>query len=137
MEEHGTTTLELRVAITSAVMSGEVRLNPHKPKLSTFPSNRFGSHTRSFQCCWSERWRWLDWDEGMSYVFCHPCRMAVLLRFKLSKRDEATFSTTGFRNWTRSFCKHESSIVHKEAPLKWVHYDQVLACLKLFLPHGI
>ena len=60
-------------------------------------------------------------------MFCHSCRMAVLLRFKLSKRSEATFSTSGFSNWkdaTRSFCKHEASIVHKEATLKWVHYSK-------------
>ena len=63
----------------------------------------------------------------MSCVFCHSCRMAVLLRFKLSTCAEAAFSTTGFRNWkdaTRCFRKHESSATHKDVTLKWVHYSK-------------
>ena len=122
-----TNTPEVSISATSAVVSGEVRLNPHQPKLSMFPSKRFGNHTRSFQSCWFEKWKWLDWDEDRSCVFCHSCRMAVLLQFKLSKRSEATFSISGFSNWkdaTRSFRKHEASIIHKEATLKWVHYSK-------------
>ena len=107
--------------------SSEVRPNPRQPKLSSFPPSQFGKQTRSFQSAWFKRWKWLDWDDDMNGVFCHSCRNAALLHFKLSKRAESTFSTTAFRNWkdaTRSFRKHESSTAHKEAALKWVHYSK-------------
>ena len=131
-EESGVTVAATEVSETESTSTHsdttsfeEPHLRPNQPKRSVFPPARFGAQTKSFQYGWFEKWKWLDWDDNMCCVFCHPCRMAARLHFNLSKNSEAAFSTAGFRNWkdaTRSFRKHESSSSHSEAALKWVHY---------------
>ena len=79
------TTSQVNASTMLVVLSPEVRLNPHQPKQSAFPPHCFGDQTQSFQSCWFEKWKWLDWDDGMSCVFYHPCRKAALLYFKLFK----------------------------------------------------
>lgn len=59
--------------------------------------------------------------------------MATSLNFiTFSKKAEKTFSTGGFQNWkdvTQIFRKHDSSHAHKEAVMKWIHYQSVAAKL--------
>ena len=107
--------------------SSAIMLQPCQPRNKVFPPTKFVFQSRSFQVGWFDRWKWLDWDDSKSCVYCHPCRMAVRLHFTLSKKAEPAFSQVGFRNWkdaTRCFRKHETSYSHKEANLKWVHYSK-------------
>ena len=105
-----------------------VRLEPHQPKKSKFPTILSGGQCRSFQSSWYSKWSWLEWDDEMECAFFHPCRMATNLSFiTFSKKAEKTFSTGEFQNWkdaTSIFRKHDSSHAHKEAVMKWAHYTK-------------
>ena len=60
----------------------------------------------------------------MSFAILVECQLSF---FNLSKKAENTFSVDGFHNWkdaTRCFRKHESSLAHKEAAMKWLHYTK-------------
>lgn len=63
-----------------------VRLTPHQPKNGSFPNVSVGNaRHRSFQQAWFKKWPWLEWDDEKESAFCHTCRMAYILKFKISK----------------------------------------------------
>ena len=37
------------------------------------------NQNQSFQYSWYEHWTWLDWNDGMERVLCHPCRIMHIL----------------------------------------------------------
>ena len=113
--------------VESTQGTAHFHLVPYQPKNSFFPRVVDCSNKRSFQRSWFDKWPWLEWDDEKKCAFCHPCRMAVILRFSLSKKAETAFSSDGFRAWknaTSSFRKHESSQSHKEVVVKWTHYTK-------------
>ena len=69
---------------------------PYQPRDLVFPPCKFGIQSRSFQPGWFDKWTWLDWDDRKDSVYCHPCRMAVRLKFTLSNKAEPAFSESGF-----------------------------------------
>ena len=106
---------------------GRSVLEPNQPRNIVFPSSKFGVQSRCFQASWFDKWKWLDYNKSKDSVFCHPCRMAVKLKFTLSGKAENVFSDVGFRNWkdaVRCFRKHESSHSHRDATSKWLHFSR-------------
>ena len=105
-----------------------VHVKPYQPKHRAFPKVSAGnSQSRSFQQSWYKKWPWLEWDDEKESAFCHPCRMAAVLKFELSKKAEQAFSTDGFQTWknaTHAFRKHESSRSHRDAIVEWAHYTK-------------
>ena len=72
--------------------SSNVHIQPHQPNLKVFPKVSTGnSQSRGFQPSWFRKWQWLEWNDENKSAFCHPCRMAALLKFSLSKKSRKSF----------------------------------------------
>jgi len=99
-----------------------VRLDPSQPNIA-YPENE---RKEKFQYRWYERWPWLDWNNSLQRVFCHPCSMMSVLRIRLlSKSAQSAFTSVGVNCWhdaSRRFNKHEESDAHREAVSKWTSY---------------
>ena len=95
---------------------------PCHPVGSNFPLHTFGSAkkvNRSFQSSWRHRFSWVHYDNAEDLVFCFSCcKAAKEGKVRLTGTEEKCFVVRGFCNWkdaTRQFTKHESSLFHKQA----------------------
>ena len=53
---------------------------PNQPRHFNFPKRRFGASkivSRSFQCQWFNKWKWIHYDEAEDLAFCHVCVTAM------------------------------------------------------------
>ena len=89
---------------------------------SNFQSRTFGSAkkvNRSFQSSWCHRFSWVHYDNAQDLVFCFSCcKAAKEGKVRLTGAEEKCFVVRGFCNWkdaTRQFTKHESTLFHKQA----------------------
>ena len=78
---------------------------------------------RNFMVNWYKRYPWLTVCRTKNKVFCIYCRYAEKQKMlTFSKRNESTFTTTGYSNWKKAlekFKNHSLSISHHEAEMKW------------------
>ena len=95
---------------------------PCHPVGSHFPSCTFGGAkkvNRSFQSSWCHRFSWVHYDNTQDLVFCFSCcKAAKEGKVRLTGNEEKCFVIRGLCNWkdaTRQFTKHESSVFHKQA----------------------
>ena len=47
----------------------DITLEPCQPRNEAI---KFGAQSRSFQKGWFDKWKWLDWNDSRSCVYCHP-----------------------------------------------------------------
>ena len=90
---------------------------------------------RNFVPTWFKQYPWLTLCRTKRSAYCIYCRSASkhgLLGF--SKNASTAFVEDGDTNWKKArqkFSSHESSLVHKEAKLKWSSLNQpsIIECL--------
>ena len=93
----------------------------NQPRNIKFLRHSAGKQNRSFQPAWFDKFPWLHYDEQSDSVLCFTCIKALHLKMISSRKGEAAFTETGFRNWknglarNKGFHKHESSECHREA----------------------
>ena len=107
----------------------EIYSSPNQPNV-VYPRDE---RNEKFHYEWFQRWPWLDWNDGIQRVLCHPCSMTNALHIRLlSKAVQPVFTTTGFSNWhdaTQRFNKHEESDSHAESLNQFVSGHHI--CLTL------
>lgn len=51
---------------------------PYQPNLKNFPKTTYGTgwtkRTRSFQFCWYDQFKWIEYSQTENAVYCFPCR---------------------------------------------------------------
>ena len=86
----------------------------NQPRNIKFLRHSAGKQNRSFQPAWFDKFPRLHYDEQSDSV-CFTCIKALHLKMISSRKGEAAFTETGFRNWknglarNKGFHKHESS----------------------------
>lgn len=77
------------------------------------------TNQRSFQFSWIKKYPWIEYSVKRDAVFCYPCRQFPTT--STSKNPDATFTVSGFRNWSsalqtkKGFPLHERSTYHISA----------------------
>ena len=98
--------------------------SPVQPTRISFPVTVLTNKKRSFNPEWYRQYNWLEYSIEKNAAFCFACRFFgsnAVCRI----RPEATFTSTGFRNWkhasgtTGSLAKHDNSASHKGSMLDW------------------
>ena len=91
-----------------------------------FPTRPFadGDHQRRRACKrqWFHDYEWLHYVASADHVLCFTCRQAADKKLVCGfQREEAKFTTIGFKNWNdgrRKIRKHEQSDYHQDAVFK-------------------
>lgn len=99
---------------------------PKQPKMPSFPAHQIGNRLRSFKTSWYTRHSWLEYSLVKDAAYCFCCR-----HFPQSgKTPEATFVSSGFRQWKKAtekdsgFTQHEKSDFHKNAMCAWKEFEE-------------
>ncbi|KAL4127358.1 hypothetical protein QTP88_011532 [Uroleucon formosanum] len=103
---------------------------PYQPNLKNFPKTTYGTgrtkRTRSFQFCWYEQFKWIEYSQSENAVYCFPCRFFSL---KQKNDTENMFISTGYTNWknamsSRGFLRHDNSDEHKNCTISWIEFKK-------------
>ncbi|XP_060867451.1 uncharacterized protein LOC132942815 [Metopolophium dirhodum] len=98
---------------------------PYQPNLKNYPKTTYGTgrtkRTRSFQFCWYEQFKWIEYSQSENAVYCFPCRFFSL---KQKNDSDSMFISTGYTNWknamsSRGFLRHDNSDEHKNCTISW------------------
>ena len=87
----------------------ELILFPNQPMNIIFPVDPISK--RRFLLTWYTSFTWLDWDENVNAVFCHPCRQLFLSDSSKYNKSEDVYTVTGFTNLKKAvekYKQHES-----------------------------
>ena len=98
---------------------------PNQPRHFNFPKRRFEASkivSRSFQCQWFNKWKWIHYDEAEDLAFCHVCVTAMKTgKMQNHGNVDVAFIERRFCNWKDAsgdkgaFSSHERSSCHKKA----------------------
>ncbi|XP_060879641.1 zinc finger MYM-type protein 1-like [Metopolophium dirhodum] len=103
---------------------------PYQPNLKNYPKTTYGTgrtkRTRSFQFCWYEQFKWIEYSQSENAVYCFPCRFFSL---KQKNDSDSMFISTGYTNWknamsSRGFLRHDNSDEHKNCTISWVEFKK-------------
>ena len=103
-----------------------IDMGPIQPRLSSYPSRKFGRKNRKFNSGWFDRFKWLEYSVRADRVFCFPCRVFG----KNSEHDlhSVPFQSGGFCDWKNAteynhgLPKHERCGEHMKNAQAWQEY---------------